>query len=105
MGLTKKIRPISSLYVTYITYYLLSHKDNNIISTNNPVTPPVRNEPTSADILVITSVPNQPLPNTTVDRIEIDTRLVKTPAIPPNTSLIDVNILFTFIIFLLRFIY
>ena len=99
MGLTKKIRPISSLYVTYITYYLLSHKDNNIISTNNPVTPPVKNEPTRAEILVITSIPNQPDPKITVDRIETDTNDTNTPLIPPNTSPIVANILFTFMIF------
>ena len=56
----------------FIIYYLLSHKDNKIISTNNPVTPPVKNEPTKAEILVITSIPNQPEPKITVDRIESD---------------------------------
>ena len=79
--------------------YLLSHKDKRMISTNRPVTPPDRNEPTSADMLVITSVPNQQLPNTTVDRIEIDTKPVKTPAIPPNTSPIEPKIDFIFIVF------
>ncbi len=63
-----------------------------MISTNRPVTPPFRNEPTSAEILAITSVPNQPLPNTTVDRIETDTKPVKTPAIPVNTSPIEPKI-------------
>ena len=91
--------------MTYITYYLLSHKDNNIISTNNPVTPPDRNEPTSAEILVTTSIPNQPEPNTTVDRIETDTNDANTPLIPTNTSPIVANILFTLMIFPPLFIY
>ena len=63
----------------YITYYLLSHKDNNIISTNNPVTPPFKNEPTKVEILVTTSIPNQPEPKITVDRIETDTNDANTP--------------------------
>ena len=37
-------------------------------------------------ILAIISVPNQPLPNTTFDKIETDTKPVSTPAIPLNTS-------------------
>ena len=71
----------------------------NTISTNNPVTPPVRNEPTSAEILATTSIPNQPDPKITVDRIETDTNDANTPLIPPNTSPIVENILFTFMIF------
>ena len=57
----------------WITYYLLSHKDNNIIRTNSPVTPPDKNEPTRLLILVTTSIPNQPEPKITVDKIETDT--------------------------------
>ena len=90
------------LYNLKQTYYLLSHKDKSMISTNNPVTPPNRNEPTRAEILAITSVPNQPLPNTTVDRIETDTNPVNTPDIPPNTSPIVPKIDLKFIVNLLH---
>ena len=89
MGLIFITRPIFYiLYVTYITYYLLSHKDNNIISTNKPVTPPDKNELTKVPMLATTFIPNHVVPNTICDSTATPTNDPSTPAIPPNTSLI-----------------
>ncbi len=68
-----------------------------MIRTNNPVTPPDKKEPTSADMLAITSIPNQPEPKITVDRIDTYTNDTKTPLIPDKTSPTIEN---TFLIFI-----